>query len=448
MNNKEYESEARKRYKKRGLYEDPKGDRQIFQNELSHKLIPSLGDYLLALAAGICAGMALMLNADPMWILSAALIPFCGPFIGISLSCVTGSLRFFGKSLGKHLLTLLLFWVGSMLSILILKGNHAPHEGTAAFFTAYNPFAILSVALCTVICVIQLRRNDMLSLGSFSSAVTIFLMAPLTVAGWAFVSGHRHLILPSLQTGLVYSLIALMLSVITLILMRAANVNFVSILMSLIILVLGFVMTAEGFGLFGFSLRERYGEKQAEILKNINLVTYTPTNTPTATPTNTPTMTPTNTDTPTPTATNTPITPTATATNTATATATFTPTATNTPITPTPTVTNTATVTPSITPTRTLIPTATPTKTKVVTPTPIYGIVYVSRDTGVLVRTTPTLNSEVIRGVYNNAVLEITGETVFADGYNWISVRTNEGFDGWVTVDVLRTATPVPDMSN
>ena len=172
MNNKEYESEARKRYKKRGLYEDPKGDRQIFQNELSHKLIPSLGDYLLALAAGICAGMALMLNADPMWILSAALIPFCGPFIGISLSCVTGSLRFFGKSLGKHLLTLLLFWVGSMLSILILKGNHAPHEGTAAFFAAYNPFAILSVALCTVICVIQLRRR--LLIARYQPAVLFF----------------------------------------------------------------------------------------------------------------------------------------------------------------------------------------------------------------------------------------------------------------------------------
>ena len=448
MNTEKYESEARKRYKKRGLYEDPKGERQIFQNELSHKLIPSLGDYLLALAAGICAGIALMLNADPLWILSAALIPFCGPFIGIALSCVTGSLRFFGKSLGKHLLTLLLFWAGSMLSVLILKGSHTPHEAAAAFFASYNTFAILSVALCTVICVIQLRQNDMLSLGSFSSAVTIFLMAPLTVAGWAFVSGERHLILPSLQTGFVYSLIALMLAVITLILMRAANVNVGSILLSLIILVLGICMTAEGFGLFGFSLNKSFGEKQAELLKNINLVTYTPTNTPTATPTNTPTLTPTNTDTPTPTFTNTPVTPTATATNTATATATFTPTATNTPVTPTPTATFTATVTPSITPTRTLIPTATPTKTKVVTPTPIYGIVYVSRDTGVLVRTTPTLNSEVVRGVYNNAVLEITGETVFADGYTWVSVRTNEGFDGWVTADVLRTATPVPDGSN
>ena len=78
MNKSEYESEARKRYKKRGLHVDPRNPRQVFQNELSHKLIPSLGDYLLALAAGICAGIALMLNASPLWVLTAALIPFCG----------------------------------------------------------------------------------------------------------------------------------------------------------------------------------------------------------------------------------------------------------------------------------------------------------------------------------------------------------------------------------
>lgn len=448
MNRNEYESEARKRYKKRGLYSNPQGDKQIFQNELSHKLIPSMGDYLLAFAAGICAGMALMLNVDPLWVLAAALIPFCGPFLGISLSCVTGSLRFFGKSLGKHLLTLLLFWLGSMISVLIFKGQHTPNEAVTAFLSSYNVFAILSVALSAVVCTVQLKRDAMLSLGSFSSVLTLFIMAPLTAAGWAFACGQRHLILPSLQTGLVYSLIALMLSAIVFILVRAANVKPASILMTFVIMAFGLLMTVEGLGLFGFSLKERFGRRQAELLQSINLVTYTPTNTATATPTNTPTSTPTSTNTPTATSTSTPLTPTATSTNTATPTATFTATATNTPVTPTPTVTNTATLTPSITPTRTLIPTLTPTNTKVVTPTPVYGIVYVSRDTGVLVRTTPSLNSEVIRGVYNNAVLEITGETVFEDGYNWISVRTNEGFDGWVTVDVLRTATPIPDALN
>jgi len=445
MNTTEYESEARKRYRKRGLYEDPQGERQIFQNELSHKLIPSLGDYIFAILAGICGGAALMLNAEPLWIFTAALLPFCGPLLGISLSCVTGSLRFFGKSLGKHLLTVLLYCIGSTIAVLVLRSQHTPNMAVPAFFTSYNIYAILTVAVSAVICVVQLRQNNSLVMGSFSSAVMFFIMAPVTAASWAFFSGNRHMVLPALETGLVYALMALMLAGIVMILMRAANVSFGSILMSVILLGLGAVMTVEGLGLFGFSLRDRFESRQAELLQNINLVTYTPTNTPTATPTNTATMTPTNTYTPTATSTSTPVTPTATPTATWTSTATPTATATNTPVTPTPTITNTATVTPSITPTRTLIPTLTPTRTKVVTPTPVYGIVYVRGDTGVLVRTSPSLNSDVIRGVYNNAVLEILGETVVADTYTWISVRTNEGFDGWVTVDVLRTATPVPD---
>ena len=65
-------------------------------------------------------------------------------------------------------------------------------------------------------------------------------------------------------------------------------------------------------------------------------------------------------------------------------------------------------------------------------------------DWGVLVRQTPSLGSDVIRSVYNDNVLEITGDTIFADNYSWISVRTNEGLDGWVIESALRTATPSP----
>lgn len=78
------------------------------------------------------------------------------------------------------------------------------------------------------------------------------------------------------------------------------------------------------------------------------------------------------------------------------------------------------------------------------TPTPVYGIVNVKGDWGVLVRQRPSTNSDVIRSVYNDNVLEITGETADGEGMTWISVRTNEGFDGWVTENALRTATPVP----
>ena len=444
MNTSEYESEARRRYKKRGLYSEPKDNRQIFQNELSHKLIPSLGDYLLAFLAGGCAGAALMLNANPLWILAAALIPFCGPVLGIALSCVAGSPRFFLKSLGKQLLFSLLYWAGSAAAVLILRGQHSGNEAVAAFFTSYDLSAILTVGVSVVICVLQLKRNESISLGAFSSALMLFLMAPLTVAAWAFFCGSRHLIMPALETGLVYSLIALGLAAIMFILLRAASMDALSVVMMVLLVGFGAAAAAEGLGLLAVSFRERFAQQKADMMQEINLVTFTPTNTATATPTNTATPTPTDTSTPTSTYTATPLTPTSTATATETVTPTMTPTATNTPVTPTSTATFTPTVTPSITPTRTLIPTMTPTNTKMVTPTPVYGIVYVRGDTGVLVRLTPALESEYVGGYFNNAVLEITGDSVQSDGYNWISVRTNEGYDGWVVDYALRTATPFP----
>ncbi len=445
MNTNEYESEARKRYKKRGLYEEPQNQRQIFQNELSHKLIPSMGDYLLALIAGLCAGTALMLGADALWIFTAALIPFCGPFLGISLSCTAGSIRFLGKSLGKYLLILLLFLIGSLIMILILQGSHTPKEAVAEFFSRQNIYAVFAVAVGVVICVLQLNRNNSTALGAFSSALMVFIMAPLTVAGWAFISGNRDLVFPALETGLLYSLIALMLACAAFYLIRAGSPVITGILMSLVLMIPGIFASAACLGFLPSSVEDNLNQKKAAMMQSINLVTYTPTSTPTATATNTATLTPTNTATPTQTPTGTPVTPSATMTSTATMTPTVTGTATRTPVTPTPTSTFTATVTPSITPTRTLIPTMTPTKTKMMTPTPVYGIVSVKGDTGVLVRTTPSLVSDVIKGLYNNAILEITGQTVYADGYTWISVKTNEGYEGWVTVEVLRTATPGPN---
>ena len=444
MNTIEYESEARRRYKQRGLHVEPKNPRQVFQNELSHKMIPSLGDYIFALLAGVCAGTALMLNASPLWILAAALIPFCGPFIGMALSCGAGSLRFFLKSLGKHLLMQLLFAAGSAGAVWFLKARYSANLTIAEFFSSYDLYVIITLLISTFFTVLFVRRSGALSMGAFSSAMMLFIMAPLTIAVWGFLSGNRHFIVPALEVMLVYSILALAEAVILFILMRAASLNFGSVVMSLLVIALGAGIAAEGLNLLPFSVRERYDREKADALQNINLVTFTPTNTLTPTPTNTFTPTPTNTATSTPTSTNTPITPTATATNTPTPTDTLTPTPTNTPVTPTATSTETPTVTPSITPTRTLIPTLTPTKTKYVTPTPIYGIVSVSGDVGLIVRKRPSVDSDVIRSIYNDNVLEITGESYSVDGINWISVRTNEGFDGWVVETALRTATPVP----
>lgn len=441
MNTNEYESEARKRYKKRGLHIEPKNPRQIFQNELSHKLIPSLDDYLFALLAGLCGGAALMLNASPLWILTAALIPFAGPFIGLALSCGAGSLRFFLKSLGKYLLIQLLYLAGSAGAVWFAQTKGFAANGAAAdFFSSYDLYTVITVVISAVFTVVLLKRSTSMAIGAFSSALMLFIMAPLTVAVWGYFSGNRHYILPSLEAALVYSIIALTAAVILFILMRAASFNFGSVVMCLIVIALGAGIAAEGFGLLPFSVRERISQPKADKLQELNLVTFTPTNTLTPTPTDTSTPTPTETFTPT--ATNTPTdTPTATPTETATATPTATATETST-ATPTDTPTSTPTLTPTMTPTRTLIPTKTPTPTEYMTPTPVWGIIYVSNDPGVYVRSSPVTSAEVIRGYYNGNALEITGDTVVVDGITWVSVRTFDGLDGWIIETALRTATP------
>ena len=266
MNTNEYESEARKRYKKRGLHIEPKNPRQIFQNELSHKLIPSLDDYLFALLAGLCAGAALMLNASPLWILTAALIPFAGPFIGLALSCGAGSLRFFLKSLGKYLLMQLLYLAGSAGAVWFAQTKGFAANGAAAdFFSSYDLYTVITVIISAVFTVVLLKRSTSMAIGAFSSALMLFIMAPLTVAVWGYFSGNRHYILPSLEAALVYSIIALTAAVILFILMRAASFNFGSVVMCLIVIALGAGIAAEGFGLsvqhgrhFQFELVQRF----------------------------------------------------------------------------------------------------------------------------------------------------------------------------------------------
>lgn len=95
-----------------------------------------------------------------------------------------------------------------------------------------------------------------------------------------------------------------------------------------------------------------------------------------------------------------------------------------------------------MTPTRTLIPTMTPTPTEYMTPTPVWGIVYVINDPGVYVRSAPVTSASVIRGYYNGSALEITGDSEVVDGITWVSVRTFDGYDGWIIENALRTATP------
>lgn len=429
MNTSDYESAARKRYNSRGLYAEPKTARQISQNKLSHILIPSLSFYIYSPIAGAIAAAALMLNSTSLRLLALAFIPFCGPLIGIALGCAAGSIRFLFQSLYKALLSMLLFAAGSAAAILCLRNGFTPTDGTAAAFFVADQWTVPTALICALLCVVQLRRDGHLT-QAFGAVTLSFVLFPLTAAVWGAFSGSRDLLFGALRVSLLFAVLTVAAAVAALIFSRAASMNAAAVVMCLAAIASGGFSAAAALRVT--SANAAIDGRTADWLNGANLMTYTPTNTATATSTPTMTLTPTETSTPT-------ITPTASETPTATATTTMMPTDTA-----TPTITPTATETPTVTPTRTLIPTLTPTVTKYLTPTPVYGIVNAKGDVGVLVRKDPSTSSDVIRSVYNDSVLEMTGETAEKDGIIWVSVRTNEGYTGWVAEAVLRTATPEP----
>ncbi len=429
MNTSDYESAARKRYNRRGLFAEPKTARQVSQNKLSHILIPSLSFYIYSLIAGAIAAAALMLNTDSLRLLALAFMPFCGPLIGIALGCAAGSIRFLFQSLYKALLSMLLFVTGSAVVILCLQNRFTPADGRAAAFFVTDLWTVPTALICALLCVVQLRRDGHLT-QAFGAVTLSFVLFPLTAAVWGVFSGSRDVLFGALRVSLLFAALTVAAAVTALIFTRAASLTTAAVAMCLLAIAAGGFSAASALKVT--SPNAALDGRSAELLNSANLLTYTPTNTATATDTPTMTLTPTKTATPT-------ITPTATDTPTATETTTMMPTDTA-----TPTVTNTATVTPTITPTRTLIPTLTPTVTKFLTATPVYGIVNAKGDVGVLVRKDPSITADVIRSVYNDSVLEMTGNTAEKDGILWVSVRTNEGYDGWVAESVLRTATPEP----
>lgn len=429
MNTSDYESAARKRYNSRGLYAEPKTPRQVSQNKLSHILIPSLSFYIYSLIAGGIAAAALMLNTASLRLLALAFIPFCGPMIGIALGCAAGSLRFLFQSLYKALLSMLLFAAGSAAVILCLRNGFTPADGTAAAFFVADQWTVPTAVICALLSVVQLRRDGHLT-QAFGAVTLSFVLFPLTAAVWGAFSGSRELFFGALRVSVLFGMLTVAAAAAALIFTRTASMTAAAAVMCLLAIAAGCFSAANALKVT--SPNAAIDSRTADLLNGANLMTYTPTNTATATSTPTMTMTPTKTSTPTKT-------PTATETLPATETGTTAPTDT-----PTPTVTDTPTATPTVTPTRTLIPTLTPTVTKVLTATPIYGIVNAKGDVGVLVRKDPSTSADVIRSVYNDSVLEMTGKTMEKDGIVWVSVRTNEGFDGWVAEAVLRTATPEP----
>ena len=95
---------ARRRRARRLLAPLDTDEKADFLDNLAHRASPSFDFFLFSLLAGIVMAAGLVLDSTPLLVLGTVLAPLMAPAVGVSLGAVTGSMRFFARSLAGLLI--------------------------------------------------------------------------------------------------------------------------------------------------------------------------------------------------------------------------------------------------------------------------------------------------------------------------------------------------------
>jgi hypothetical protein len=382
---------ARRRRAGRSLTPLAAADSESFLDEIALRISPSFDLFLFSLVAALTISVGVVIDSPALMVLGVLFAPTMTPIVGLSLGTVTGSTRFFGRSLISLVIISLL-----VLLISILAGYLASLFGITDNILVYyhsqlswHGILVLSIgSILTTLSIVRSKRRA--AVASVALSYEIFL--PLAVAGFGLMSGIPHLWPDGLVVFTVHLALAALLGSLTLVFLGFRPLTLFGftiggvILLAVVIILIG--LSGVGVVFWG----------------NVAL----PTPTPTATHTQTVTPSPTETVTITPS-----------------------------PIPPTETVP--PTITPS--PTSSLTPTLPP------SPTPVYALVAVPEDLkGAFLRAEPGFNQEIITSALNGTLVEIISEApIEVDNVPWLNVRIPDGREGWMLQSALVAATPAPN---
>lgn len=345
--------------------------------------------YLITSSAVIAAG--LLVDSPPLLLLGALLAPTLRPLVGLSLGTVTGSVRFFIRSLLSFLIAAgIVFLTGFAVSY---ATNLIPavEFQQARMHTQIAWDHLLVMALGALLIPFALKRDEKLA-AIPSTALAYELLIPISAAGMGLATGTQFLWPDGLVVFVIQLAWAVLLGAVTL-----AVLGFRPLTL--------FGYTLGGvFTLIGIVLLILFGGFGAAVGGQIAIPTLVPTATQTITPSMTLTTTPTVTNTPVP-----------------------------------PTATQTQTITPTITPS--------PSQTPLPSPTPVYALVDAPEDLGgAIIRAAPGFSEEFITSVINGTLLEIISDVpAVANEVNWYQVRLPDGREGWMLESAILVATPVPN---
>lgn len=372
---------ARRRRARRLLAPLNADERADFIGDIAHRASPSFDFFLFSFLAGIVLSAGLLLDEPALSILGSLVAPVMAPIVGLSLGAVSGSLRFFLRSLAGLL-------IGSLLVFLTGMGaGYLARYGLAAGLDQAYAHAQLSWANFLVLAVGAIFTSATMMRGERRSPVASVALAyslyiPLAAAGFGLISGLPDLWPDGLVVYTVYLAWAALLGAITLVTFGYRPLTIFGYTFGGALALLGIILLV---GISGTGIV--FGGQ-------IGLPTPVPSPTLTITPTLTETLTP--------------VPPTAT---------------------PTPTLTQT----PSPTPTETLTP----------TPTPVFAEIRTEDGKGALMRDEP--GGTVVGSFFDGIVVQVLPGTIEQGGLTWVRVIAPDGSNGWVVQELLSPATPAPN---
>jgi uncharacterized membrane protein len=279
-------------------------ERETFLEGLAQLVSPGIDFFLLALLAGIALGLGFRFDQHALLVAGALLAPRMAPLLGIALSAVSGSPRFFLRMLAS-------FSVGALILAIVagliggLSFGDTPTHLLAQGHIRLNLIDFAIVMVAAVLITVRLSRDERIA-SLPSAAIAYELMLPLAAGAIGLVSADPQLLQGALLTFALHMVWTIVVSTSTLAVLGFRPLTGASYSLAAAVILMALV------GLLGVT------SLGASVLAALPTPTGMPT--PTVTRTATPTITLTPTITPTPT-----ITVTATTTPTATATATATP---------------------------------------------------------------------------------------------------------------------------
>ena len=375
---------ARRRRARRLLAPLNADEKTDFLDVVAHRASPSFDFFLFSLLSGAILGFGLIYDAPSLLVLGAILAPLMAPVVGLSLGTVTGSIRFFFRSLvGLFIGSLLVFGMGALAGY--LARPWLPLELPQAHLHAQlSWFDFLVLAIGSILTASAMARHERAA-GVPSVALAYELYLPLASAGIGLTSGIPFLWPDGLVVFALHLSWAALLGALTFVIAGFRPLTLFGYTLSGAVLLVGVILL---IGITGAG---------AAFGAQVALPTAIPTATPTATLTPTPTLTP---------------------------------------------------VPPTATPTLTVTPTETPTPTRTLTPspTPVFAVIEAGKEGGGFLRSGPSFQADSLALLANGDVVQVLPDNPVSEGgATWIHVIGPGGEHGWVVQSLLVTPTSEPD---